>query len=320
MIGTILGIGGIVLTLIFGVYTIWTTKKSQKKVSIGLEKKECYSLFKKEINRLNIDVNYAGNSIDNYLILFKGTLVNNGHKDIDKSSVYKPLRIKSKNEFKWLESSLSEVPQGATVDLNKLDDTTLEIKWDLLKKGEQIEFETLIEIPQETEIEDISDEFYNSLDFDFRITDVNNVDKLSETFPKEKKKIRRKRKLLIMGVFTFIAGLYILFSPELPEYLSLFKDKKEIHYLAQYGNENKSINVTPNSEGQVIVQNGDNEEELSVEDFNKQISLLKIDTVVSQPDSFLFNRIMGIIYLLTSIMAFILFFKIKLSPTMAKKS
>ncbi|WP_417613002.1 hypothetical protein [Owenweeksia hongkongensis] len=315
MIGTFLGIGGIVLTLIFGVYTIWTTKKSQKKVSIGLEKKECYSLFKKEINRLNIDVNYAGKSIDNYLILFKGNLVNNGYKDIDKSSVYKPLRIKSKNEFKWLEASLSEVPDGATVELNKLDDTTLELKWDLLKKGEQIEFETLIEIPQETEIEDISDEFYNSLDFDFRITDVNNVDKLSETFPKEKKKIRKKRKLLIMGLLAFIAGLYILFSPELPESLSLFKDKKEIHYLAQYGNQNKSINVTPNSKGQVLIKNGDNEEELSVEDFNNQISLLKIDTVVSQPNSFLFNRIMGIFYVLMSIMTFFLYFKIKLSPT-----
>ena len=45
---------GLVLTVLFGIYSIYTYRKTNKKVSMGFENKECYSLFRDDVNRLNI--------------------------------------------------------------------------------------------------------------------------------------------------------------------------------------------------------------------------------------------------------------------------
>lgn len=311
MIGTLIGIAGLILTLIFGIYTIWIAKKSKRKVSLGLEKKECYSLFKKEISRLNIDIKYGGDTIDNYLILFKGTLLNNGQTDIDKSRVYKPLQIKTKTEYEWLETNLYESPEGATVNLKKINKNTIELSWDLLKKQEKIEFESLIEIPQSIEIEDISDDFYDSLVFDFRITDVNEIQKLSEVNQKEKKKNRAKRKLLGMSVFTFLAGLYITFSPELPEKFSLFKTSKEIEFELIYKTGIVYSSLKPINTEKIEVNIDNLKEEKSVKEFNNEFRINRIKSLKITEGSILSNRLMGGSYLILSILTILLYFKKK---------
>lgn len=305
MIGNILGVAGLVLTIAFGIYSIWVAKKTDKKVSLGLERKECYSLFKREISRLKIDIKYNNNSIDNYLILFKGVLINNGKTDIDKSRIYKPLHIKTKKEFKWLETNVYEKPNGSSVSFNKVNDTTIELSWDLLKTKEKIEFECLIEVPNSIVLDEISDNFYESLSFDFRITDINKIDKLSEINSSEKRKQKSKKMLLFMGIFTLIAGLYIFFSPDIPAKLALIKTKQEIEYC--FSNNKDTVYTTINSKNDqtVVFKHNDVEVEKNIQDFNKSYDLIKINKTIREPDYF--SRIMGVIYILTSFMSFFLY-------------
>lgn len=299
---TIIGIFGVILTLIFGVYSIWIYKKTNKKVSLGIEKKEGYSLFKKDVNRLNIDIKYGNKTIDNHLILFKGEILNNGKTDIDKSRIFQPIKIKCSEKFKWLETNVSETPKDSTVSLTQINDTTLELGWDLLKSKEKIEFESLIEIPNDIINEDISEDFYDSLNFDFRITDLNKIEKLTETYPRKKRRSRFKKIAFVMGLFTFVAGLLIFFSPELPENLSLIKKKKDLEYVLQKDGKIFTNDIIAYSDETLII----NGEKISVNDFNNtyQIKELKI---LSDNSSSLYNRIMGLIYIITG---FFFFFKI----------
>lgn len=313
MLGNILGIVGLIFTLIFGIYSIWVAKKTNKKVSLGLEKKECYSLFKQDINRLKIDVKYNNEIIENYLILFKGILINNGKTDIDKSRIYKPIQLKTKKNYKWLETNVYEKPDGSSITLTKLNDTTLELSWDLLKANEKIEFESLIEIPNNIEIDEISDDFYNSIEFDFRITDINQVDKLSEINTIEKKNIRQRNKMLYLSIFTFLAGFYIFFNPELPENIALLYSKKEIQF--NILNKKDTINTVLYSkkENTITLKNDDSKIEKKISDFNKNYKILNVDKTIAE--SKMFSRIMGGIYILMSIISFLLFYRRKKTIT-----
>lgn len=317
-----MGVVGLVLTLVFGSYTIWAKRKSQKKVSLGFEKKECYSLFKKDISRLHIDIKYQGNTVDNYLILFKGSISNNGHSDVDKTRIYKPLLIKTKDEYKWLEANVSDTPDGANVSLVKINETTLELNWDLLKREEQIEFEALIEIPQNKEIEEITEDFYNSIDFDFRITDVNKIEKLSEVNPKEKIRNRRKSLQFFLGIFFFIAGLYIIFNPELPASIAFFRDIQKIEFELASANDITFSSISVLHNGLLELEIEGEGIEMPIIDFNKEYKINSITTTKSK-NLFLtlFSRIAGGFYILMSFMAFFLYFKfkrVKLPKTNAK--
>lgn len=231
MTGIILAVIGIILTFLFGVYSIIVNRKKKKNVSLSFEKEECYSLFKKDINRLNIDINYKGKTVDSYLILFKGIIRNNGEQDIDKNRIYKPIQIKIDKEFKWLEINITSSPDGANVNIKKINDNLLELNLDLIKKDEDIEFEALIEIPQETEIEEITDEFYKSIKFDFRITDLNRIEKIDDYYSKERIQRRKNIMYSIVGFITLIFGLFALFSQQISTYfLVLNQSKTEIEY------------------------------------------------------------------------------------------
>ena len=56
MIGIILTIVGIIISIGFGIYSIWSYRKSKRNISLEFQAKECYSLFKEDVNRLNIEL------------------------------------------------------------------------------------------------------------------------------------------------------------------------------------------------------------------------------------------------------------------------
>jgi hypothetical protein len=56
MEGNVLAIVGLALALVFGIFSIWAYRKSKKKTSLRFRKVQCYSLFKDDVARLNIEV------------------------------------------------------------------------------------------------------------------------------------------------------------------------------------------------------------------------------------------------------------------------
>ncbi len=301
MTGIILAIVGLILTLIFGIYSVRNNKKSQKKISISFEKKECYSLFKEDINRLNIDINYKGKTIDNYLILFKATITNNGNLDIDKSRIFSPLKIIIDKNFKWLETNISEITNGVNADIKNITDNILELNWDLIKKNEKIEFEALIEIPQNKEIEEITEEFYKSISFDFRITDLNKIDKIIDSNSKEIRRKKSKQKVAVMSIIMLLFGLALFFSPEAPKYLSILPISQSIEYSLKSNDTTVSVTIKAKDSNQMQLKNKDIDEEISISEFNKKFQIQKVNSIIDENKSKLLSRILGITYVLTAL-------------------
>ncbi len=307
MTGMILTIIGLILTIGFGIYAIVSNKRTRKKVSLSFGKNECYSLFKKDINRLNIDVNYKGESLNNYLILFKGVIENSGNLDIDKNRIYTPLKIISKKEYKWLETTVSGHPNGATVSIYKIADNEIEINWDLIKKGEKIEFEALVEIPFDNELEKATEVFYESLKFDFRITDLNGVDKIQDYNSEDYKRTRAKKNLLFIGIVTFFTGGGIL----LASYLGPIKTN--VQYELTGVKDTIFVEIGSKNGNLITIKNDSINIDKPIVEFNKEYKIQKVNNVVQEDKQGLFSLIIGVIYIIIS--SFILWRALKKTKT-----
>jgi hypothetical protein len=308
MIGTILGILGIIITLGFGAYSIWVYKKSKKSVSLEFRNKECYSLFRDDVNRLNIELIYNKTALSNTLILLKAKLINNGQIDIDKNRIYNPLKIKSSEVYKWLEATVTSSPTGAKTNIDLLTEQEIQLNWDLLKRNEYIEIEALVEITGELGNEgEKGTDFYNNLTFDYRITDLNSIQKEKQVSNSLKRKSFFDRISKSLAIVTIVVGAIFL-SFELFPSIN-FMEKQVVSYAIKKDNSElvSIISVNNNSDEIVLLVEGESEKrELSVEEFNRSYSLQRIENTTVDPESSLFNRIIGIVYMLMGVLLLLL--------------
>lgn len=299
MIGTILGILGVVITLGFGGYSIWVYKKSKKNVSLEFRNKECYSLFSEDVNRLNIELIYNKTTLNNTLILLKAKLINNGHVDIDKNRIYTPLKIKSSDVYNWLEATVTSAPRGAKTNIELLSGQEVELNWDLLKQNEYIEIEALVEIVGKLEKdEEKGTDFYNNLSFDYRITDLNSIQKEKQISNSKRSRSIYNKVTQIMAIITVIIGVVFLsfeFFPQLN-----FMEKQVVSYaINKDNNELVTLIASENpNEITLTIEGNTEKQKITVKEFNKSYQLKGIKRTSIDPKGSTLNRVIGIIYII----------------------
>lgn len=181
-IDTLLAIIGVVSTVIFGYIGVRYTLKYRKKTNVVFLKNTCASLFKTIIRDIDdIEINFQGKKIDENLILFKGTFLNNGNVDIDKSIIHKPLEIELPPDFSWKKYMIINASRGLDVELS-VNNNKLLFEWDLFKEGEYITFDCLIEYKhvdgeEKDSNQDVSRVLLNDIKFNHRITNLKSVNK-----------------------------------------------------------------------------------------------------------------------------------------------
>lgn len=313
MTGTILGIIGITITIAFGIYAIWTYKKSKRNISLEFQNKECYSLFRNDVNRLNIELSYNKKPLSNTLILLKAKLINNGKIDIDKNRIYSPLKIISTQEYKWLESTITSQPNGASTSIQLKSDNKIQIDWDLLKKEEFVEIEALAEIVDGDNPDgEKAIDFYNGLTFDFRITDLNSIQKEKQVSAMEKRKNSLTKQAKFGGIGAILLGSLFLLFYFVPE-LIFMPEKHIIEYFITDGTHEKIGSVKSTKQNEVNVTFTETEEkiELSVDDFNKLYKIQQIKRLTIDPKSRMFYLYLGITYIILGGILFILLLSLK---------
>jgi len=295
MIGTILGFTGVLATLAFGIYQIWVYKRKKRIVSIEFKSKECYSLFSDDVRRLNIEVSYNKEPISSALILLKAQIINNGLGDIDRNRIYKPLKIISSNEFKWLESRITFQPPGATTNIELITQNEIQIDWDLLKSKEFIEIEALIEIKDHNTIdEDKAVNFLKGITFDYRITDLNSIHKQDPILRDENEFKYRFLKTVATAVIG--VGLLIVILSFVP--VSPFFSEKRFEYVISidstktYG----SLLITKKDSIEVIISNTNEKTKMTIKEFNEGYKIERIDKIIDNPDKSKETRLFGLIY------------------------
>lgn len=307
MIGNILGVIGIIFTIVFGLYSIWTYKKSKRKVSLEFKNEQCYSLFRDDVTRLNIEIIYNKKTLTNALILLKAKIVNNGSIDIDKNRIFKPVKIISLKEFVWLEARTTSQPNGSSSSITILNPNEIQIEWDLLKKEEFIEFEALIEIIDNSKVDGAKTlAFYNGLTFDYRITDLNIIQK--------EKKIPIKTPFDIIfkyskafAVFTILLGALAICSEYIPV-LSFLPDKHEALLKIDNGTIQRKGYFDTKRNGDLIFNFTDTDEQIniSIEEFNKKYKIINLENTIIPKKESLFNKLIGGLYIVLGTILFIL--------------
>lgn len=309
MTGNILGLIGIILTIVFGIYSIWAYKKSKRKISLELKNEQCYSLFRDDVTRLNIELIYNKKTLTNPLILFKAKIINNGSVDIDKNRIFKPLKIISSKEFNWLEAKTIAQSSGSLSIINILKPNELQIEWDLLKSGEYIEFEALIEIIDRQKLSyDKTNDFYNGLKFDYRITDLNNILKENKT-PKKTPFEFLLKNIKIVASFSLMFGTLLFITEYYPE-IRILPVQNDIILNINNGNIRVKGSIESKLSDHIQVRLSDSKEKInvSVNEFNKQYKIVNIDKVrVSFYDS-LINKIFGVLLIICGSLLLILDF------------
>lgn len=294
MTGNILGGIGVLLTIIFGVYSIWTYRKSKRKVSLEFKNIQCYSLFRNDINRLNIELIYDKKTLTSELVLLKARIFNNGQIDIDKNRIFSPLKIISTKDFIWLEAKITHFPTGSTAKIEVLNSNEIQINWDLLKSNEYIEFESLIEVEKSINTDnDKTLMFHNDLTFDFRITDLNIILK-EKKIPELSFEEKLFKNSILISFIGIVFGIIILLNEYIPE-LHFLPDSKISEYTINDGKTKKSVIIDYTFNNNLILKNlnNGNDTTLSVNNFNNKFKIDKIDKIISSPRDKMVNKIMG---------------------------
>jgi len=276
---SILGIIGILLTLTFGIYSIWSYIKTNKPVRLEFQNKGCNSLFRDDVKRLNIDITYNKKSLSNNLILLKAKLLNNGKLDIDKARIHSPLKIIASENYDWLETNIKYQPESAVTNIKILNTKEIQIDWDLLKKNEFINIEALCEFTDfnKTEDENLVTNFYNNLKFDYRITDLDNIQKnnqdSSSIFYKKFIKTLFGYMFLMTGIMFSANHFYpLLFNEDI---------RFNIDYVISNGNDSFIGNLKPKKNQKIELFNKDSKKlnKIPIAEFNSDYKIEKVNEV-----------------------------------------
>lgn len=298
MTGNILGGIGVLLTIIFGIYSIWAYRKSKRKVSLEFKNIQCYSLFRNDINRLNIELIYNKKTLTSELVLLKARIFNNGQADIDKNRIFSPLKIISTKDYTWLDTKITNFPTGSKANIAVLNSSEIQINWDLLKSNEYIEFESLIEVEKSTNSDnDKTLSFHNDLTFDFRITDLNNIQK-EKKIPELSFDEKLLKNTYLISFITIVFGIVITLNEYIPQ-LHFIPDTKIYGYTISDGKTKKNVFFDYTYDNSLILKNTNNEIDttFTVNDFNKKFKIEKLDKISSSKNDKLINKILGFLFL-----------------------
>ena len=305
MSGIIITTLGVLLTIVFGIYSIWTYKKTKKKVSLEFKKKECYSLFKDDVTRLNIELIYNKKPVSNSLLLLKAKLINNGQVDIDNNRIHKPLKIISRKEFKWLEIRITNQPESVSTNIEIINNNEVLFEWDLLKVNEFIEIEALVEIENNIDISGNKvNEFYNEIKFDYRITDLNSIQKDKPVIKEDK-----SRNLVKMALVLLIVGAFLILIYFFP-IIDIFPKRYSTEFLLNNGKieEVGSFETKDKNNIEIKLIKSNEKFVLSNDEFNKRYKIVQIANNRINEDQ---GWILGIIYCILGIIFLLLRFFIK---------
>lgn len=177
-INLIIGIITIVITIIFGLFSLFINYKEKTIRYWHVETESVFSTKIKEIDKLQIE--YKQNKIKDNIVMLTIIIENNGKKDIDKHIVHEPFKIDFKHPIKLLEFESVKLPLGTEVIMNE---NSLICIWDLFKKNEFIILKVLLHYDDSIKKITSSEIQKKYTEVSFRITDLNEPKKINHNYP-----------------------------------------------------------------------------------------------------------------------------------------
>ena len=208
--GSILTIAGLIATVAFGVWGVYTVLRKRYPGEVSLVVNDCIGLFDVIMKNFpDLSILYQNNPVSHGLVLFKGTFLNSGRKDITPEMVEQQFRLSLPEDFHWLSAKTIETSNNvkATISVNS---GHLEFDTGLFRCGEYFRFEALAEVPisHSTEkIKSIESKLIDELNPTHRIADTGRI--RSIILPPDFYTKNRFRKRILMPCTMIFLGIIL---------------------------------------------------------------------------------------------------------------
>ena len=216
-IGTLLGIIGITISALFGLWGIYVAARHRYPGRIDFVKEQTIALFDAIVKDLpSVSILYEGVPVKENLVLIKGALLNSGSLDISPSNVETPISINLPEGFRWIAASVIHASKNIIASIKIEKETKLVIDTSLFRCKEHVTLQALAEVPLDKKDHDVSFEnlLESSIEFVHRIANTGRVKTIE--INKKATSIKRIRGIAIVSfvmsaILVSLMG-YVFFS------------------------------------------------------------------------------------------------------------
>lgn len=300
IISIILGGFGILATALFGIWAIYIVIRKRYTGEITLVSENCIGLFDTIVKNFpELSILYQESPVTQGLVLFKGTVLNSGKKDITPEMVENKITLSLPEDFKWLAAkTVASSPNvRASVDVER---NSLRFSTGLFRCNEYFKFEALTEVPVSDKGNSISAKLVSNIRPFHRIADTGKIRQVS--LPPEPSTKKKLRKLIIMPIIFMLFGLSFLG-------FLFFRGMPVLRFeVLQQDGSVAEVSLKPSQDGTIHIKNKayDIDEKVKVEQFFSRSDIRA--KIVNHPHSKYFIALTILVYLIFPIvvMSFVL--------------
>lgn len=269
------------IPILCGVVT-WGYKKLKKirKKALLLENLESKQYIHKEHDRVELRVLYDKKIQYNALVISKVKLRNIGKEDIGKTTLVDPLKISCTDDYTIINATIINPSERIRPNIT-FSQQSIELSWDLLKHGKEIELEIIACINNPSEKTELAIDFYNSLLVDVNAEGIDSVDKNIELSRKEQSVQFRKKFLWVYFVMMLILSGYLIFIQ--PRNIVQYN----VEYLISTDSTQFVSTIGFSSHKEKLCVNDEREQKVysSIADFNSSNRVIKIESIKEAANS-----------------------------------
>lgn len=179
LLSAVLSVLGVIATVVLGVWAIRLALSSRYPVRLVFAVEQSIGLLDPLAQAIpDLQVLYGGAPIDRNLILLRACILNDGTRDIAPNMIEEPLAMVLPEGFSWRRSRQLAASPGVRTLLSQTDQI-LTVGFGLLKQGEHIKVECLVEAPppaqDQRHSQDAGTSLPKLLKFKHRIADAGEV-------------------------------------------------------------------------------------------------------------------------------------------------
>ncbi|MBI3090827.1 MAG: hypothetical protein HYY96_09180 [Candidatus Tectomicrobia bacterium] len=218
-VSTVLGILGIIVSSLFGLWGVYTTiiqRRYPGRITFIIE--DIIGLFDTIVKNLpELRILYNEAPVTPSLVFLKAAMLNRGKKDIDASMVETPITLYLPEHYRWLTSRVVSTSHDVNADVDIKDERSLQVIISgLFRVGEYIRIEILAEVPPGNELSgdsqvSMSNKLQNAITLQHRIPDT----RMIEVRDLEFRGVGARKLKRVMPLFAIVILLAFLFASKL---------------------------------------------------------------------------------------------------------
>ena len=254
--------------------------KKERKKALIFENIESKQYIHKEHDKVELRVLYNKKINYDAIVILKARIKNIGKEDISKTTLVDPLKISCTDDYTIINATIINPSERIRPNIT-FSQQSIELSWDLLKHGKEIELEIIACINNPSEKTELAIDFYNSLLVDVNAEGIDSVDKNIELSRKEQGMQIRKKFLWVYFVMMLILSGYLIFIQ--PRNIVQYN----VEYLISTDSTQFVSTIGFSSHKEMLCVNDEREQKAysSIADFNSSNRIIKIESIKEAANS-----------------------------------